>query len=174
MPPKPSNDAALQETLNRWVEVSGFAARVLSVVLSEIAEVTSMQAKMAAEVSSHIKNLHGALDSQDSRAHMDAVVLATQAEDHIRQRQEHIMAALQVITEALEEMKAEAHEAHGEAHGEAAGDGQLTDRLSRRLLDGQVLRTVRDKFAQALNENEAAPSKEDEDNVKPPGEVDLF
>lgn len=114
-----------------------FARKSLNAALEEMAEIAAMQAHMAEAISTALREA----------APLDKIVAATQAEDHIRQKQEHVVTALKAIREAL-----------------SKGEPTDEETLARNLLAAMTLGKVKDRFSLALLGETA--QEEDGDDIE--------
>lgn len=105
---KKSNAAGNDETtalLERWLGATELLDQTVAIVQQEIHDITELQSRLSDDIITHVKALGGHND--DDAKHVSAVITATQMEDQARQRQEHIVMALETIADALKTLREE-------------------------------------------------------------------
>ena len=153
--------------LEEWAGLSDFSVRVLGVVEKELSAIRDMQADMASTISGNVRQIAAGDDGSNVRDRVAAVVTATQIEDHLRQRHEHISAALAVLSAALGDQEKRTRE----LAESGSTDIEIRERLGHRVIEGQTLSEVRAAFSEALGlAAEQCTPVQDGDS----GEVDLF
>lgn len=151
--------------LGDWIALSDYSLRILDISISELATIKAMQAGMAETISDNVRGLHSGLSEGEQEGHLAALVAATQMEDPLRQRLEHVMAALAVLKEALDERQREARSQAGTIEV----DRERLERLAWRVVEPQTLGDVRAAFARALGIEAERP-----ETASDSGDVDLF
>ncbi|OFX08325.1 MAG: hypothetical protein A2516_11165 [Alphaproteobacteria bacterium RIFOXYD12_FULL_60_8] len=133
---KPAKQKMGKNAPKGLAETADFSRRALTAIAEEISEIRGMQAQMAEEVSRYVRHIGDDLGESTASHHLRQIVAATQAEDHIRQKQEHVLKALTAIDAAL--------------NGLLEGGVSSRHDMAHRLLETLTLGRVRDRFARTL------------------------
>jgi len=151
--------ADLTPILKRWFGATELLDQTVAIVQEEIHEITLLQGRLSEDIMTHVKalDIHG----KDDAEHVGAVVTATQMEDQARQRQEHIVMALETIADALKTLRAETLAVEGALEA----DEDFRRHWSETLVARQNMDIVRQRFAKALlgeDCTDKAPSDNDD------------
>ena len=149
--------------LERWLGATELLDQTVTIVQQEIHDITELQSRLSDDIITHVKALGGHND--DDAKHVNAVITATQMEDQARQRQEHIVMALETIADALKTLR---EETVAVAPG-LSNNENFRRQWSETLVERQNMEVVRQRFAKALLGEECADKAPSDDD-----EIELF
>lgn len=154
---------ALEPVLKRWLGATELLDQTVAIVQEEIHEITLLQSRLSDDIITHVKAL--GVDGEEGAAHVGAIITATQMEDQTRQRQEHIVMALETIADTLKTLRKESLDIVGNLEA----DENFRRSWAETLVARQNMDVVRQRFAKALLGEDSAENAPSEDS-----DIELF
>jgi len=151
----------LEPILKRWFGATELLDQTVAIVQEEIHEITVLQSRLSEDIITHVKAL--GVDGEEGAAHVGAIITATQMEDQARQRQEHIVMALETIADAFKTLRDETKAIDSSLEN----DEEFRRSWSETLVARQNMEVVRQRFAKALlGEEHADKAPADNDEIE--------